>query len=98
MRSQATSGGRRWRARDGDLEMYGREIFTEGTKYRRVHDLGWMIDSAGNESEPSYCVPQGDNARGRPGPSLWDGRQLCHKAASGRLVLASLNLPPKDCS
>ena len=28
MRSQATTG-RRWRARDGDMEMYGWEIFTE---------------------------------------------------------------------
>lgn len=76
--------------------MYGREI-TEGTKYPSVHDLGWMIDSAGNESELSYCVPQGDNARGRPGRSLWVGRQLCHKVASGRLVLATPNLLLKVC-
>lgn len=43
MRSQATTG-RRWRARDGDMGMYGMGNIYRGTKYTRVHDLGWMID------------------------------------------------------
>lgn len=80
-----------------DMGMYGWEIFTEVQSTPGCMTFGWMIDFwLGDESEPSYCVPQGDKRKGAARTVSQDDRQLCHKATSGRLVLVLVLSAPSN--